>query len=771
MEMEREPGYSRAPDPDESMLDDSTSMEDDEAHNAATTDILDEDDEPVDGNMPPPPAPRRNVNNTHQEGSVPISNSNSNRKISEISGHLKKTRIFTEKGIEDDVFIGPAAKGAASCMWPGSRDDPQGRPREPEPSFPPLYNVVRANKNKAAAATALGGSFGFSRIERQQKTGFGAGLNNGEDSRVFRAQNYHCTEKGLNISFSIGRPAAGSRDEMPCLSCVVSHSFRERMSEQGLPVLIIVSDQAFPALVPATGGLCPVVIRVEDGMVDELADVLSDRFKAYTKPHGALPQGSVILIGSLTHLRTRGLADYADAVVNAGYRLGARMGANIDIVPLVPVPLGGLDEPAAVRALLDFDTWLSSSQQPVGTSLAGARRVFWEVAAAGPLQTQDGSEQIIVLPGHLKNNRKKPFLSQAFSCKIPKEIAPFDRQREEAVVHEILKEINEVYGMGLDPNPDLSRDHDPQPGTTAGRVVIIGASHMCRTAQALKDKNVCVHNLSKPGWLPDAASAASAVEAVKGLSLDEKDCVVLDIWSNSAYLGTDENGFPVKPFRSQEDNRYHVIGDLQVAPLGVFKKILGDFQGVIHAANNAAVIIVVPFPRYLVQKCCDSDEHVTNIGQDSYASEVGDLTDLVAGLLSGSGLGDNVTSFSLSRYLSGADPSAVNRHLSLENVCSWADPVHLSSEIYTEAAGGILEARAQLETEPAKKRPRLESVAPTANPKSKGKVMLPGWVMGRGPSPIKPSWQVGKSGGRGWPSTRARGGYRGRGRGRGGRYY
>ena len=106
----------------------------------------------------------------------------------------------------------------------------------------------------------------------------------------------------------------------------------------------------------------------------------------------------------------------------------------------------------------------------------------------------------------------------------------------------------------------------------------------------------------------------------------------------------------------------------------------------------------------------------------------------------------------------------------MDNVWAWADPVHLAPALYAEAANGILEVMAQAEAEPARKRPRLESVAPAVISKPRGKVSLPGWVMGRGPSAGKFAGQAVRGGGRGWPSVRARDGFRGRGRFRSGRY-
>ncbi len=77
-------------------------------------------------------------------------------------------------------------------------------------------------------------------------------------------------------------------------------------------MVIILSDQTFPPVLPPTGdGICTVIIRVEDFELWELEEVFTDMFKAFFKPHGNLPFGSVILVGSMSHLAKNGLNFYA----------------------------------------------------------------------------------------------------------------------------------------------------------------------------------------------------------------------------------------------------------------------------------------------------------------------------------------------------------------------------------------------------------------------------------------------------------------------------
>jgi hypothetical protein len=49
---------------------------------------------------------------------------------------------------------------------------------------------------------------------------------------------------------------------MCCLACPSGHSFLQKLAEDRLPVVIVVSDQNFPALVPANDGDCLLIIRV-----------------------------------------------------------------------------------------------------------------------------------------------------------------------------------------------------------------------------------------------------------------------------------------------------------------------------------------------------------------------------------------------------------------------------------------------------------------------------------------------------------------------------
>jgi hypothetical protein len=73
-----------------------------------------------------------------------------------------------------------------------------------------------------------------------------------------------------------------------------------------------------------------------------------------------------------------------------------------------------------------------------------------------------------------------------------------------------------------------------------------------------------VIDLTVNGWVPKSGKIEKLCDTLKKLNLTEKDTVVIDSMSHTAYLGTDEDGLPIPPAKSAEDGRYHLTGDLQL---------------------------------------------------------------------------------------------------------------------------------------------------------------------------------------------------------------
>jgi hypothetical protein len=235
--------------------------------------------------------------------------------------------------------------------------------------------------------------------------------------------NFHRTDVNRNISASVSV-------ELACLACDEPHSFRESILA-GIPIVIVLSDQAFPPILPAKNKRCVVVVRVEDGLLSEIENSFVDLFADFCSPTGRLPVGSVVLLGSMSHLGARGLDSYAGDIVGCMSSVGAKVGHGVEVVPLCPVPIGGLGRGGLIRDIFDHDSWLHCSTTGAIDLLAGARKVFWEIIGSTtgvPLVPQP--ERMLFIPASIRNPRRRSFRSVGTKNPLPAYLPPISPENE-----------------------------------------------------------------------------------------------------------------------------------------------------------------------------------------------------------------------------------------------------------------------------------------------------------------------------------------------------
>jgi hypothetical protein len=99
----------------------------------------------------------------------------------------------------------------------------------------------------------------------------------------------------------------------------------------GRPV-VFVTDQNFPAVLPSAESHCLAIMRMEQASMDDLADLVIKLAKTVT-----IPESTVFVVGSLSHLLRVGTHGYAISCVNVRRRLsGAFKG--VKVVPFSPPP-------------------------------------------------------------------------------------------------------------------------------------------------------------------------------------------------------------------------------------------------------------------------------------------------------------------------------------------------------------------------------------------------------------------------------------------------
>jgi hypothetical protein len=103
-------------------------------------------------------------------------------------------------------------------------------------------------------------------------------------------------------------------EDWSCVSCGKNHSLLARAAEQriwgGGRQLIFLTDHNMPAILPSKDGKCPIIVRVDGGLLREIGTNFLQRLSCF-----AVPEGSVLVIGSVTHLMEEGRVGYTKALV------------------------------------------------------------------------------------------------------------------------------------------------------------------------------------------------------------------------------------------------------------------------------------------------------------------------------------------------------------------------------------------------------------------------------------------------------------------------
>ena len=195
---------------------------------------------------------------------------------------------------------------------------------------------------------------------------------------------------------------------LSCICCAKEH----HILVGSKPVCVCVSDQNMAANLSGDGN-CVAVLRLEIGSLDELCDLVQEVFG-----ENRFPPGSVICLGSVSHLHRVGLTIYAQDWI----RIVAVISKKIDgvqICPLVPILHHGVPGSLATD-LIQLATWLSTVYK--GTTL-GLIETWIKLAQQLTLHTATvPSEPVyhsVALPDSLKQSAQLTthrFLSTSSHC-------------------------------------------------------------------------------------------------------------------------------------------------------------------------------------------------------------------------------------------------------------------------------------------------------------------------------------------------------------------
>ncbi len=188
----------------------------------------------------------------------------------------------------------------------------------------------------------------------------------------------------------------------------------------------------------------------------------------------------------------------------------------------------------------------------------------------------------------------------------------------------MLEELYTKFALQLDLKPSTDRSgqeasdlHDPNDMLN---VVFAGGSHSSPILDSVQDESVRILDSTVPGFrlteLATAEMAADIAEVCAELP-DNNTVVVCQLFDNSIYYGAREEGERLLPKKGL-DCRYHVEKDLLIVNKTAFRELFSLATQIIRSADGQLVILLIPQPRYLFEKCCSDPSHITNKDSSSY---------------------------------------------------------------------------------------------------------------------------------------------------------
>ncbi len=405
---------------------------------------------------------------------------------------------------------------------------------------------------------------------------------------------------------------------MKCFLCKESTSHRElaRLGGRGAAnrMVFALADQGFPAALPAAGaGDCVKIIRVESGTLNDLKNLFLSVVSGFW-----IPPGSIVLVGSLTELVTTGLAGYLNELVNLCEAFKKKFGSVLQVVPFVPMLMGGLNCAFGLRSVAKLAAWLGGGECLLPTFT----KSVWEfLSSGGRGELQPIYESRISLPMDISGSSQGIFHCMGWPFLRSSSIA-INECEEKKQITALITDLNRELALTLDVNPSLDRT----PTATASSVgrgkrakfVVMGASHAKRIAKKLIELGYEVIDFTDGGWKLSNSGIAHLVEKCEQLKKEKPSelQLVLSVLDSALFWGESDEGSA--PARKLGDNRFHLEGRVKLASREVVTDRFSMISPLLLANCKLKTVLLSPIPRFVTGGCCNDTSHCSNWKEESF---------------------------------------------------------------------------------------------------------------------------------------------------------
>jgi ribosome-associated protein YbcJ (S4-like RNA binding protein) len=427
-------------------------------------------------------------------------------------------------------------------------------------------------------------------------------------------------------------------------------------------------------------------MRQEYGSINELCDVFIEHTRGCV-----IPAGSIVMLSSLTHLADVGVSAYTEDLC-AGYAKINRVfrGGLVVLPGLVFPPPGGFVDPGLIRDIFLLMNWSKSVSKVVEGGGAVIESCFNDMMALYQ-RTGTGIEQAYTgaryrLPVSLRHGgyqrwdtRGLTGLRNGVGVLTPPDICD--------PINNMLEELHYSLGVPLMKMAGLY-GADSKATVADKTVIVVGASHMRRTAEVLADMGIEVKMVETAHWRATKKEVQQLLQDIKeriGSLKSDEVVIVMGMTDNAYYLARAEDGSLIPNCRST-DGSYHMHGEVVGAPLDSCRQVFLQLEPLFKELQDYDKMLLVPLPRYLWQSCCEDPEHGANVANEEHADQ------LLAGTAAVQKLWRGMTFRGKIRNMKVTD---LGRKLSGREL--WADPVHFTVDGYKVVANHIMDGFSAME--------------------------------------------------------------------------
>jgi hypothetical protein len=265
-------------------------------------------------------------------------------------------------------------------------------------------------------------------------------------------------------------------------------------------------------------------MRIDGGLLREIGTAFISQLSRYT-----VPEGSVIFIGSVTHLMEEGRVGYAKGLVTEYIRLSKVFKNTVHIVPFLPPPIGGTNDPELVRSMMDILSWIEKVQKWDLNAYMGAYRACIFTGGTGPEQVNHNTQRY-KMPKSFEAYNDKVYMCHEWAG-IKSGLTPMSMDSERVLVTELLDNIATTFKWELDTKPDFSRDSTLAAlSTSTPRGRRLTSSCWAGVTATYAEMGVSVETISSAIWTINPTAVDICLNALNPLLARSDPSIPIVLW-------------------------------------------------------------------------------------------------------------------------------------------------------------------------------------------------------------------------------------------------